>query len=134
MLQSHFVIVCGHSRFWDKVDLGRIMKACIVIYNMIVEDERNIYVIQLDPLPTYDDTTNDLSQLNLGEEPFIPYETYIQNRIEMRDKRTHHQFQNDLVEHISQFYNNRYFFYIIIFNFNAFLYDIFFVIFFHLSF
>ena len=65
------------------------------------------------PLSMYDDAVNGLSQPNLGEEPFIPYETYIQNIIRMRDKRTHRQLQNDLVEHISQFHNNRYFFLIL---------------------
>ncbi|KAK1375114.1 hypothetical protein POM88_031307 [Heracleum sosnowskyi] len=44
---------------------------------------------------------------NLGEEPPVQYETYIHNTLQMRDKRTHRQLQNDLVEHISQFHNNR---------------------------
>ncbi|KAK1361561.1 hypothetical protein POM88_046035 [Heracleum sosnowskyi] len=70
-------------------------------------DERDTYATQFGPLPTYDDATNGLMQPNLGEEPFIPYETYIQNIIQMRDKRTHRQLQNDLIEHISQFHNNR---------------------------
>ena len=60
---------------------------------MIVEDERDTYATQFGPLPTYDDATNGLMQPNLGEETFIPYETYIQNITQMRDKRTHHQLQ-----------------------------------------
>ncbi|XP_074325375.1 uncharacterized protein LOC141662739 [Apium graveolens] len=107
VLQARFAIVRGPARFWDKADLGRIMRACIIIHNMIVEDERDTYATQFGPLPIYDDATNGLSQPNLGEEPFVPYETYIQNSIQMRDKRAHRQLQNDLVEHISQFHNNR---------------------------
>ncbi|XP_074352804.1 uncharacterized protein LOC141691957 [Apium graveolens] len=106
VLQSHFAIVRGTACFWDKGDLGRIMRAFIIIYNMIVEDERDTYATQFDPLPIYDDATNYLSQPDLGEEPFLPYETYIQNTIQMRDKRAHRQLRNDLVDHISQFHNN----------------------------
>ncbi|CAM8934568.1 unnamed protein product [Rhodiola kirilowii] len=107
VLQSRFAIVRGPSRFWDKADLGRIMRACIIIHNMIVEDERDTYITQFGPLPTYDDVTHGLSQPNLGEEPLAPYEAYIQKTIQMHDKRTHRQLQNDLIEHISQFDNNR---------------------------
>ena len=107
VLQARFAIVRGPARFWDKADLGKIMRACIIMHNMIVEDERDTYATQFGPLPIYDDATNGLSQPNLGEEPFVPYETYIQNTIQIRDKRTHRQLQNDLVEHISQFHNNR---------------------------
>ncbi|XP_074327555.1 uncharacterized protein LOC141665471 [Apium graveolens] len=97
----------GPARFWDKEDLGRIMRACIIIHNMIVEGERDTYATQFGPLPTYDDATNGLSQPNSGEEYLVPYETYIQNSMQMRDRRAHRQLQNDLVEHISHFYENR---------------------------
>ncbi|XP_074323389.1 uncharacterized protein LOC141660311 [Apium graveolens] len=100
VLQSRFAIVRGPTRFWDIADLGEIMRACIIIHNMIVEDERDTYATQFGPLPTYDDATNGLPEPNLGEEPFIPYETYVQNSMQMRDKRIHRQLQNDLVEHI----------------------------------
>ncbi|XP_074326894.1 uncharacterized protein LOC141664838 [Apium graveolens] len=103
VLQSRFAIVRGPTRFWDKEDLGRIMRACIIIHNMIVEDERDTYATQFGSFPTYDDATKG----NLGEEPSIPYEKYIQNSMQMRDRRAHRQLQNDLVEHISQFNENR---------------------------
>ena len=81
VLQARFAIVRGPARFWDKADLGRIMRACIIIHNMIVEYERDTYATQFGPLPIYDDATNGLLQPNLGEESFVPYETYIQNSI-----------------------------------------------------
>ncbi|XP_074375331.1 uncharacterized protein LOC141717120 [Apium graveolens] len=69
VLQSRFAIVRGPARFWDRANLGRIMRACIIIHNMIVEDERDTYATQFGPLPTYDDTTNGLPEPNLGKEP-----------------------------------------------------------------
>ena len=107
VLQSRFAIIRGPSRFWDKGDLAKIMRACIILHNMIVEDERDTYATPFGPLPTYDDATNGLSQPNLGEEPFAPYERYIQNNVQIRDRQKHRQLQADLIEHISQFHNNR---------------------------
>ena len=74
---------------------------------MIVEDERDTYATLFGPLPSYDDTVDGLSQLNLGEEPFAPYEDYVQSNIRIRDKSKYRQLQADLVEHISQFHITR---------------------------
>ena len=40
MLQARFAIVRGPARFWHHEDLTFIMKACIILHNMIIEDER----------------------------------------------------------------------------------------------
>ena len=105
VLQSRFAIVRGPARFWDKNDLAKIMRACIILHNMIVEDERDTYATPFGPLPIYDDTTNGLSQPNLGEEPFAPYERYIERNIQIRDRQKYRQLQTDLVEHIWQFHD-----------------------------
>ena len=39
VLQSRFAIVRGPAHFWDKETLREIMTACIIMHNMIVEDE-----------------------------------------------------------------------------------------------
>jgi hypothetical protein len=38
-LQSRFAIVRGPVRHWDEETLEKIMKACIIMHNMIIEDE-----------------------------------------------------------------------------------------------
>ena len=43
VLQSQFAIVRGPARNIDRAELGMIMKACIILHNMIVEDERDSY-------------------------------------------------------------------------------------------
>ncbi|XP_028076045.1 uncharacterized protein LOC114278231 [Camellia sinensis] len=40
VLQSRFAIIGGVVRFWDPKMLANIMKSCIILHNMIVEDER----------------------------------------------------------------------------------------------
>jgi hypothetical protein len=41
VLQARFAIVRGPAHFWDKNTLREIMNACIIMHNMIVEDERD---------------------------------------------------------------------------------------------
>uniref|UniRef100_A0A0D3ECS7 DDE Tnp4 domain-containing protein n=1 Tax=Brassica oleracea var. oleracea TaxID=109376 RepID=A0A0D3ECS7_BRAOL len=43
VLQARLSIVKNPSLFWDKVKIGKIMRACIILHNMIVEDERDGY-------------------------------------------------------------------------------------------
>ena len=43
VLQAHFAIVRGPTRNMDKAKLGMIMKACIILQNMIVKDEHDSY-------------------------------------------------------------------------------------------
>ncbi|KDO66795.1 hypothetical protein CISIN_1g040834mg [Citrus sinensis] len=42
VLQSRFAIVAGPSRFWNKHVLHDIMTACIIMHNIIIEDERDV--------------------------------------------------------------------------------------------
>ena len=51
VLQARFAIIRGPARNMDKAELGMVMKACIILHNMIVEDERNSYDLSFD----YDD-------------------------------------------------------------------------------
>ncbi|KAK3230174.1 hypothetical protein Dsin_002055 [Dipteronia sinensis] len=44
VLQSRFAIVAGPERFWQKHVLHDIMIACIIMQNMIIEDERDVDV------------------------------------------------------------------------------------------
>ncbi|XP_062112486.1 uncharacterized protein LOC133823646 [Humulus lupulus] len=43
VLQSRFAIVRGPARFWQRDVLKDIMYACIILHNIIVEDERYAY-------------------------------------------------------------------------------------------
>ena len=63
------------------------MRACIIFYNLIVEDDRNTYVGNFDYLPSYDNVDNNKPQLELGKETFAPYERYIQNNIQLCDRQ-----------------------------------------------
>ncbi|KAL0002629.1 hypothetical protein SO802_016410 [Lithocarpus litseifolius] len=42
VLQARFAIVRGPARFFHSETLQDIMKACVILHNMIVEDERDV--------------------------------------------------------------------------------------------
>jgi hypothetical protein len=41
-LQARFAIVWGPSHFWDKGTLRDIMTTCVILHNMIIEDEKHL--------------------------------------------------------------------------------------------
>ncbi|XP_057723892.1 uncharacterized protein LOC130939843 [Arachis stenosperma] len=77
VLQAPFAIIRGSARFWEKKKLANIMRACIILRNMIVEDERDTYVGNFAQSLDNDDVENDLSQPQLGEEDFAPYHQFL---------------------------------------------------------
>uniref|UniRef100_A0A0D3A5C8 DDE Tnp4 domain-containing protein n=1 Tax=Brassica oleracea var. oleracea TaxID=109376 RepID=A0A0D3A5C8_BRAOL len=43
VLQARFAIVKNSALFWDKAKIGKITRACVILHNMIVQDERDGY-------------------------------------------------------------------------------------------
>ncbi|XP_030974670.1 uncharacterized protein LOC115994609 [Quercus lobata] len=63
VLQARFVIVRGLARFFHSKALQDIMKACVILHNMIVEDERDVNkAVELDYEQIDDNPTIQLSQ------------------------------------------------------------------------
>ncbi|XP_015946256.1 uncharacterized protein LOC107471327 [Arachis duranensis] len=105
VLQARFAIIRGPTHFWEKKKLANIMRACIILHNMIVEDERDTYVKNFAQGLEYDDVKNDLSQPQLREEDFAPYHQFLQRNAQLRNRQHHRQLKEDLIEHICQFHN-----------------------------
>ena len=51
VLQAKFAIVAGSSRYWKKEVLHDIMTSCIIMHNVIIEDERDINALIRDARP-----------------------------------------------------------------------------------
>ena len=100
VLQARFAIVRGPARFWDEDTLGQIMRACVIMHNMIVEDEC--------------DEEDDLSFDGEGEKVKISHdgtpelEEFIKNYKNIKDKEVHNQLQDDLIEHLWQHHPDLY--------------------------
>ncbi|XP_057746646.1 uncharacterized protein LOC130965904 [Arachis stenosperma] len=61
------------SSLLEKKKLANIMRACIILHNMIFKDERDTYAENFAQDLEYDDVENNLSQPQLEEEDFAPY-------------------------------------------------------------
>ncbi|XP_057744590.1 uncharacterized protein LOC130962388 [Arachis stenosperma] len=103
VLQVRFAIIRGPARFWEKKKLANIMRACIILHNMIVEDERDTYAGNFAQGLKYDDVENDLSQPQLGEEDFAPYHQFLQRNAKFRNRQQHRQMKEDLLNTYGNF-------------------------------
>ena len=93
VLQARFAIVRGPARVWDEETLTNIMKACIIMHNMIIEDEGSAGDTE------FDGTDAD-THVSVSRDPTQELEDFIQNHLRIRDRATHSQLQMDLVEHL----------------------------------
>lgn len=67
------------------------MYACIILHNMIVENEGNA-------ISDWSDDVDPPIRVNRGPTEEIQYQ--IQRNSQLRDSRTHHNLRNDLTEHV----------------------------------
>uniref|UniRef100_A0A0D2ZXU6 DDE Tnp4 domain-containing protein n=1 Tax=Brassica oleracea var. oleracea TaxID=109376 RepID=A0A0D2ZXU6_BRAOL len=104
VLQAQFAIVKNPALSLDKEKIGKIMRACIILHNMIVENERGGY------------TLYDTSEFE-GESSRSSHVEHINNmpshfgnmlglRNQVRDRHTHEALKNDLIENIWNKFGN----------------------------
>jgi hypothetical protein len=90
ILQAQFAIVRGPARFWDQEILWYIMMACVIMHNMIIENER--------------DQDLDYRFYELMGEPVRPHRRrdriarFVECYHEIRDEDTHEFLQKDIIE------------------------------------
>jgi hypothetical protein len=103
VLQSRFAIVRRPARLWKRKSVGRIMLACVILHNMIVEDEKENAKIHIDlneniascALPPEVNTSSNLR-----------FADVMRRKDAIRDRPQHAQLKNDLVEHIWRKFGN----------------------------
>ena len=100
VLQTRFAIVRGPARFFHLETLQKIMKACIILHNMIVEDERDDdEVVNLD----YEQIDGvDNPPMQVLREQSDGFMSYIERYGCIRDREIHFQLQEDLIERLWQ--------------------------------
>ncbi|KAK9067688.1 hypothetical protein SSX86_011799 [Deinandra increscens subsp. villosa] len=94
VLQQRFAIIRGPSRMFKVKVLTNIMKACIILHNMIIEDERDNSDDDDFEYDQVDDVLPELSHDHTTE-----FMEFIERHHQIRDSSTHHQLQEDLIEH-----------------------------------
>ena len=106
VLQARFAIVKNPAILWDKRQIGMVMRTCIILHNMIVENERNGY------------TQCDISEFEEGEssrtsEVDMSYarkpsnlRAMLEIRSQVRDQHIHEQLKFDLIQNIWNKFGN----------------------------
>jgi hypothetical protein len=93
VLQSRFAIVAHLCRQWDLGTLKAIMYACIVMHNMIVEDESGEMNLE-----------SDFPQSTGSRGPTLQRSRTLQDLksdiVDVQDPRKHMQLKSDLIEHL----------------------------------
>jgi hypothetical protein len=95
VLQARFAIVSRPARGWKHHNLKNIMKTCIILHNMIVEDEHNSYLQYV-----YNGKASAVITLvEVVREGQISFASFLDNYNSMKDADTHIQLQNNLIKH-----------------------------------
>ena len=101
VLQARFAIVRGPVRFWHHEDLSFIMKACIILHNMIIEDEQvddNELVAIASSNDDYDSLgTNGPVEVSRGP---IPFDQFMASNRVIRDSNTYYALRHDIIAHL----------------------------------
>ncbi|OMO56395.1 Harbinger transposase-derived protein, plant [Corchorus olitorius] len=100
VLQSRFAIIKGPSRFWKKEILHDIMSACIIMHNMIIEDERDLNA----------DIENwmeaPVPEVEMVRDETTRFQEFLARYKEIKDKDAHFALRNALIEHLWERYGN----------------------------
>jgi hypothetical protein len=100
VLQKRWAIIRHPARLWEREELADIMYACIILHNMIVEDERGCYEIPDEN--TYDQGQSPVQMTGLGHGPIHGFAEVLEKNREIHDRATHWRLKTDLIEHIWQ--------------------------------
>jgi hypothetical protein len=104
VLQSRFNIVRRPARLWKREDVVNIMEACVILHNMIVEDEKDLVRIPLDLNENPSATIVLPPEVSTNSNPNPDFAAVLARNSAIRAPSTHKQLKNDLVEHIWQRY------------------------------
>jgi hypothetical protein len=94
LLKSRFNIITVPRRSYSQRTLGLIMRACVILHNMIIDDERDT---DLDDI--YETIAFSVGPAIHNDAP-PSLAARIQMDTEMRDSPMYAQLQQDLVEHV----------------------------------
>ncbi|KAG9410117.1 hypothetical protein AC1031_022099 [Aphanomyces cochlioides] len=97
VLHARFAIVKNPARSWSRERVSSIMKACVILHNMIVEDEQDSYELVLNT--EFDIPSSPTSLQRVEEAPANVDQSInavIQRLAGARDAEVHRQLQADL--------------------------------------
>ena len=91
VLQARWAVIRGPAYGWDREQLSHIMTACIIMHNMIIQDEQ--------AAATNTNFDNIGTPVDPSRGSHAAREEFIQAHHKLRNKALHFQLQSDLIEH-----------------------------------
>ena len=91
VLQARWAVIRGPAYGWDREQLSDIMNICIIMHNMIVEDEKS------EAINTNFDNIG--RQVNPSGGNVVEREAFVAAHHKLCDQARHIQLQKDLIEH-----------------------------------
>ena len=99
VLRRRWCILKRPARLYDRGQLERVVLACIVLHNMIVEDEKEEDIeenLDLNETPS----TVIVDEPEFSPDDYVPFQRVLDKDDKIRDCSAHLQLKRDLVEHI----------------------------------
>ena len=103
VLLARFTIVRGLARFFYLEMPKKIMKVCIILHNMIVEDEQNENEVVDFDYEQIDEVNK--PPIQVSREHANGFMAFIQSHQCIRDQEIHYQLQSDLINHLWQLHD-----------------------------
>ncbi|XP_062188824.1 uncharacterized protein LOC133892101 [Phragmites australis] len=100
VLQSRFPIVCGPTRFFQRVTLGKIIQACVILHNMTIEDEKDMASSYFEPSEA--SGISAVLPSNFNNRPADCFTDVLQRNDTICAQPAQSQLRRDLIEHIWQ--------------------------------
>ncbi|KAM6575620.1 hypothetical protein CsatA_023947 [Cannabis sativa] len=100
VLQSRFAIIAGPARLWNKTVLHDIMTSCIIMHNMIIEDERDLNA------PIEERVEVPSPEVEMVEDDNARFQEFLARHRKIKDKDAHIELRNALIEHLWDEYSN----------------------------
>ncbi|XP_073138448.1 uncharacterized protein [Henckelia pumila] len=100
VLQSKWTIITGPTRFWSKLVLHDIMTTCIIMHNMIIEDEKDEHVSVIDyreaPTP----------YVERAHDEHVRFQEFFARHCQIKDNLAHYALRDALIDHLWEEYSN----------------------------
>jgi hypothetical protein len=95
VLQARFAIVSRLARGWHHDNLQRIMKCCVILHNMIIENKRGMNGDYI-----YDGTTTSATIDSPDTSWLASFSQFVSNFQRIINSNLHNQLCNNLVSHL----------------------------------
>jgi hypothetical protein len=100
VLRRRWTVLKRPARLYDRGQLENVVLACIILHDMIVEDEKRIEDIEEELDLNQAPNVVIVKPPEFAPEDYVPFERVLEKYEDLGDQKAHMQLKKDLVEHI----------------------------------